>query len=271
MADPGLGPTAVAAGAAQGHHPSVAFATASVSIIIPAYNEANRLPPTLRSVLSYAGNQVGELEVIVVDDGSIDDTAELAQAVADEDFRVKVLRLPANRGTGGAIRAGVAVARGDFILFSDADGSIPIQELERLWPALDRGADLVVASRHVTNRDVAVHSIASRNAFGLLFQWFVRLVAAPGVHDTQCGFKLFRGAVARDLFGSTYSERFAFDVEILMLAKLRGYAVVEVAVNCRHVAGSKVELFRDGLIMGLDVIRMRLSLGRRHARSSRQR
>jgi dolichyl-phosphate beta-glucosyltransferase len=231
--------------------------TTALSVVVPAYNEALRLPRTLQQIRAFADGLSGGVEVIVVDDGSTDGTSALVQAVAATDPRIRLVRLAENQGKGGAVRAGVAAAVGECILFTDADGSIPIGEFDRLHRKLSDGADIAIASRHLRGDSAEVHFKASRRLPGWMFQQFVKSVALSGLSDTQCGFKLFRGPVARELFADTRCRGFAFDVELLMLARRRGYRIAEVAVNCQHVPGSKVRLLHDGLGMCMEVMRIR--------------
>jgi dolichyl-phosphate beta-glucosyltransferase len=224
---------------------------------VPAYNEARRLPRTLQQIQAFAAGLTGGMEVIVVDDGSTDGTSALAQGAAATDPRLRLVRLAENQGKGAAVRAGVAAAVGEYILFMDADGSIPIDEFDRLHQCLVGGADIAIASRHLPGDDAEVRFKASRRLPGWMFHQFVNSVALSGLTDTQCGFKVFRGSVARELFADTRCRGFAFDVELLMLARRRGYRIAEAAVNCRHVPGSKVRLLHDGLGMCLEVLRIR--------------
>jgi dolichyl-phosphate beta-glucosyltransferase len=229
----------------------------SLSIIIPAYNEAARLGPTICAYLGAVASVARPAELLVVDDGSTDATHAAATAAAGGDERLQVIRLPQNHGKGYAVRTGVANARGARILFADADGSTPISELARLWRALDAGADVAIGSRQLPSADVAVESRATRRLAGRLFHQVARYAGVRGVVDTQCGFKLFTAAAAADIFPRLRLTGYAFDVELLLAAQHRGYRVDEVPVNWSHQAGSKVNVFRDGLVMARDVARLR--------------
>ena len=228
-----------------------------ISIVVPALNEASRITPTLRSALDYLRAQELDGEVIVVDDGSADETSDVVAALAARDSRLRLIRLPDNRGKGYAVRTGVANAAGDRVLFADADGATPIGELARLQRALDAGADVAIGSRAVVATGVAVEARLGRRIAGRIFHRVVRLCGVRGVADTQCGFKLFTAAAARDLFPRLRLTGLAFDVELLLAAQRRELRVAEVPVNWTHQPGSKVRVVRDGIRMTRDVIRIR--------------
>lgn len=225
-----------------------------LSIVVPAYNESERLGATLARVLAWSARDGRVIEVVVVDDGSSDRTAEIAAAGGDR--RVRVLRLPVNRGKGAALRAGVVASRGRLVLLTDADLSTPIEEVARLEAAL-AGADVAIGSRAVDGARIVEHQPFWREWSGRVFNRLLRLAAIGGLHDTQCGFKLLRGDVARELFPRLTIERFAYDVELLWLAERSGYRIREVGVEWRNDASSRVRLWRDGPRMLLDVARFR--------------
>lgn len=229
----------------------------SLSIVIPAYNEAERLPPTLRSVLEFVRREGRQAEVIVVDDGSTDGTSDETRRIGAGEPTVRLIRLPQNRGKGYAVRTGVVNATGDFILFADADGSTPIEEIHRLERALGEGAAVAVGSRALDATDVRVEAKLTRRLAGKLFQLLVRRLTVDNVTDTQCGFKLFSAEAGHQLFSRLRMNRFSFDVELLMMANRWGYAVAEVPVNWTHRAGSKVNVVVDGLAMAVDLFRIR--------------
>ena len=228
-----------------------------LSIVIPAYNEAERLPPTLREIGLYLARDRRSAEIIVVDDGSTDATSEETRRVAVEVPAVRLIRLPQNRGKGFAVRTGIVNATGRRILFADADGSTPIEELERLEAALDSGAQVAVGSRSLVANGVVVSAKLSRRVVGKVFQGLVRALADPGVVDTQCGFKLFTADAGHQLFSRLRMNRFSFDVEVLMMARRWGYRIAEVPVNWTHRAGSKVNVLLDGPAMALDLFTIR--------------
>jgi dolichyl-phosphate beta-glucosyltransferase len=228
-----------------------------LSIVIPAYNESARLPRTLHEVLEFLSADGRPAEVIVVDDGSIDDTSARVRAVATTDRRVSLIRLPQNRGKGYAVRTGVVNARGDRILFADADGATPIAEVHRLERHLDDGIDLAVGSRESTDDSVQVRARVSRRVVGRIFHQLVRRLGVRGIRDTQCGFKLFTAGAASALFSRMRIDGFSFDVELLLMAQRHGYRIAEVPVNWTHQPGSKVNVVTDGLRMARDLLRIR--------------
>jgi dolichyl-phosphate beta-glucosyltransferase len=190
----------------------------------------------------------------VVDDGSRDATAAtVEQSQATTGGRVRLLRMPENRGKGAAVRAGVLASRGAEVLVSDADLATPIEELPKLRARLAAGCDIAIGSRALDGSDIRVRQHPARELMGRTFNAVVRMLLIPGIRDTQCGFKLFRGPAARELFAVATVDGFAFDVEILLLARGR-YRVAEVPVVWRHVAESKVSLGRDAARMLLDVL-----------------
>lgn len=225
-----------------------------LSIVVPAYNEERRLGATLGRLLGWAEEAGRAVEVVVADDGSTDATAEVARRAGDA--RVRVLRLEANRGKGAALRAGVAASRGELVLVSDADLSTPIEEVERLEREL-AGADVAIGSRAVGGARITERQPFWREWSGRAFNAILRLLAVSGFRDTQCGFKLLRGDVARELFARLTIDRYAFDVELLWLAGRLGYRVREVGVEWRNDRSSRVRLWRDGPHMLVDVVRFR--------------
>jgi dolichyl-phosphate beta-glucosyltransferase len=227
------------------------------SIVVPAHNERARLPPTLERILAWCRAERPAFEVLVVDDGSTDGTAARVRELAASAPELQVLELGRNRGKGAAVRAGVLAARGERILFCDADLATPIEELARLDAALDRGADVAIGSRALPESDIRVRQHRGRELMGRTFNALVQLVGVRGIRDTQCGFKLFRRAVGQALFADATIERFAFDVEILWLARARGHRIDEVPIAWRHVDESKVSPGRDAARMLVDLARIR--------------
>lgn len=237
----------------------------ALSIVIPAYNEAQRLPGTLRAVAEYVAEHEAPVEVIVVDDGSDDATGAIAESFAACHAWLRVMALP-HRGKAAAVRAGVLSATGRIVLFSDADLSTPLRFADNLAVAIAGGADVAIGSREGLGAR-RIGEPAYRHVMGRVFNAVVRVLAVPGINDTQCGFKAFRRDVARDIFARVrlYADNRAvsgprvtgFDVEVLYLARAGGYRVVEVPVQWRHVAGSKVRPLRDAARMFADVARVR--------------
>jgi glycosyltransferase involved in cell wall biosynthesis len=196
--------------------------------------------------------------VIVVDDGSTDRTKEVVEAVARRDARVRLLRNPGNRGKGYSVRNGMHEGKGDWLLFSDADLSAPIDEASRLFEAVNReAAQIAIGSRALDRSLIGTHQSFFRENAGRFFNLMVRLITGLPFCDTQCGFKLFRKDAARTVFRRTSLRRFGFDVEVLFIAKLYGFKTVEVPVRWNHAEGTKVSMFRDSADMFLDLLRIR--------------
>ncbi len=226
-----------------------------LSVVIPAFNEARRLDPTLRQVVDYLRRDGTAFEVLVVDDGSTDATADIAGEFAREG--VRVLRQEVNRGKGAVLKVGVLASRGREVLLVDADLSTPIEDLEKLRPRLAE-AELVFGSRSVTGSEIVKRQPFYREMMGRIFNLIVRIAGVRGLRDTQCGFKLLDGEVARRLFSELTIERFAYDVELVWLARRRGYRVVEVGVRWADSPSSKVHPLTDSFRMLRDVVALRL-------------
>jgi dolichyl-phosphate beta-glucosyltransferase len=226
-----------------------------LSVVIPAFNESLRLGPTLRRVAEYLQQSGLRYEVLVVDDGSTDDTAGVARQFASEG--VRVLRQEVNRGKGAVLKAGVLESRGREVLLCDADLSTPIEDIERLRPHLAE-AEVVLGSRAVASSEIEQHQPFYREMMGRTFNFIIQLVGVRGLRDTQCGFKLLDGDVARQLFAELQIQRFAYDVELVWLARRHGYRVAEVGVRWKDSPSSKVNPLTDSLRMLLDVLSLRL-------------
>ena len=229
-----------------------------LSIVVPAFNEENRLPKTLLEIHEYFKSSDVDFEVLVVDDGSSDGTGKVVQQFESLAENFRLLTYAANRGKGYAVRFGVLNARGRRILFADADGATPIAEIERLQAVLDNGAQVAIGSRAMFSRDTLVQTIWYRKFIGRTFNGIVNMLLLPGIADTQCGFKLFTRTVARHIFSRQRAERFSFDVEILFLARNSGCRIVEVPINWTNIPGSKVNLMQDSVSMFVDLLRFRL-------------
>ncbi|HEV8449588.1 MAG TPA: dolichyl-phosphate beta-glucosyltransferase [Gemmatimonadaceae bacterium] len=234
----------------------------ALSVVIPAYNEVARLPATLRDLQAFLDRDGRRAEVIVVDDGSTDGTSEVVRRIEADDDRIRLIRLPQNRGKGYAVRTGIVNTAGRLVLFADADGATPFEELARLETQIAAGARIAIGSRAIPDGATRVEARFYRRVAGRLFHAVVRLYAIRGFVDTQCGFKLFDAPVAHDLFSRMRMTGYSFDVEVLLMALRAQYPVAEVPVNWVHQPGSKVRVVRDGLRMALDVMRIRANAAR---------
>lgn len=227
-----------------------------LSILVPAYNEEKRLPATLEAMADYLARRDFSHELVVIDDGSKDGTRDVVREFAKDRPWVRLVQYddesgaPLNRGKGFAVRAGVEAAVGRDILFSDADLSTPIEEMERLLPPISRGdCDIAIASRALPESNLAIHQPFHREFMGRTFNKIVQKMAVPGIQDTQCGFKAFRGDVAKRLFQLAQIDGFGFDPEILFMANKFGYKVREIPVTWRHQDDSRVNPITASLSM----------------------
>lgn len=226
-------------------------------MVIPAYNEAARLPATLEAVRRFCQSKPFACETLVVDDGSDDATPAAAERMAAAWPALRLFRNPGNRGKGYTVRRGMLEARGDLVLFSDADLSAPIEEADKLLEALAGGSDVAIGSRALRRELIGVHQSRLRETAGQLFNWMVRAATGLRFRDTQCGFKLFRRAAVQAVFGRQRLEGFGFDVEVLYLARKLGFRTVEVPVRWNHAPGTKVRMVGDSLEMFTDLLRIR--------------
>lgn len=225
--------------------------------MVPAFNEEARLPQALATALPFLEARRRSYELILVDDGSIDGTLAQMREAEQCHGGVRVVALDTNRGKGRALAAGVAASEGDLVLVSDTDFSAPIEEFDKLCAAMVAGADVAIASRAVRGAR-QVEQPMHRVLMGKTFNLAVQAVLLPGIWDTQCGFKLFKGPVARELFAELTTDGFAFDVEVLYRARRRGYRVAEVPVHWVHSAPTRVAPFRHSAQMLRDLVRIRL-------------
>ena len=232
------------------------------SVVIPAYNEARRLPRYLDTVVAYFDGRGEPCEVIVVDDGSTDDTAAVVERMGQHHAAVTVIRSGRNEGKGAAVRSGMLAARGRWRLFADADGATPITEVKRLEAALAAGADVAIGSRGLSDASVFLETRRHRVLAGRIFNWLLRRVGLRGIHDSQCGFKAFTARAADTLFPRIATRGFGFDVELLFRARAVGFAIAEIAVNWADQPGSKSSVLRDGPRMMWQILRARRRLGR---------
>lgn len=232
----------------------------TISLIVPAYNEARRLPPYLETIHPYLSEQFGEdFEVIVVDDGSNDGLAETLRGKSCHWPQLKVIQHAENRGKGAAVRTGMLAAKGELLLFADADGATPIEEERRLRAAIGAGADVAVGSRLVDGTDVARQRSWPRALIGRAFAAVARRLFGLRVRDTQCGFKMFRGEAGRRLFGLVEETGYLFDLELLTLADKLGCRVAEVPINWSDVPDSRLSMLREWrrIVAGLWRLRRR--------------
>jgi dolichyl-phosphate beta-glucosyltransferase len=229
----------------------------ALSIVVPCYNEEQRLPRTIEQIERYLAGKGTSYELILVDDGSTDGTRSIMDVAAGRNPLVRIKTLPQNRGKGRALAEGVAAARGSEILVTDADLSTPIEELEKLQPELEKGAGVAIASRALKGSRVEVSQPIYRVLMGKVFNLLVQVVLLPGIWDTQCGFKLFRGDLARTVFAELKTDGFAYDVEVLWRARKSGSRIAEVPVVWRHKEDSRVSPFRHSFQILRDVVTMR--------------
>lgn len=227
-----------------------------LSIVIPAFNEEKRLPYALDQIIEYFRDKKLTYEVIVVDDGSNDQTSGVVVDYSSKYSQVKGITLQENVGKKIAVATGVEAAEGDLILYQDADGAAPIEEIERLFREMEVGAQVAIGSRALFSTDTVIHTIWTRKILGRTFNTIVNVFVLPGIADTQCGFKMFKKEIAKYLFPKLRSHRFAFDVELLYLARKMGCMIAEVPINWNNIPGSKVNLLLDSADMFFDIIRI---------------
>jgi len=228
-----------------------------ISIIIPAKDEQERLPRFLKSVIDHCRRSSHSYEIIVVDDGSRDQTANTALSFQKEFPSLKVISLERNHGKGYAVKQGFFAAQGEIVLFLDADGSTQPEEIERHLDCFEQGYDIVIGSRVLSDGKSRVKAMAYRRWMGAIFNFLVSRILIKDIKDTQCGFKMFRAPLIKELFGCLYLEGFGFDLEVLFLAQRMKLRIKEVAVNWSHVDGSKVDILKDSLGMFWNIIQIR--------------
>jgi dolichyl-phosphate beta-glucosyltransferase len=236
---------------------SLALARVELSVVVPCFNEEARLPAALATAVRHLEARARDYELILVDDGSCDQTLRVMREAERANPRVRAVALSRNRGKGRAAAQGVAASSGDLVLVSDADFSTPIDELPKLEAALAAGAAVAIGSR-ARRGSREVDQPIHRRAMGKAFNLLVQALLLPGLWDTQCGFKLFRGAVARDLFAKLRVDGFAYDVEVLYLARKAGCEVSEVPVRWINSNTTRVQAVRHSKEMLMDVLRIRL-------------
>jgi dolichyl-phosphate beta-glucosyltransferase len=231
-----------------------------LSIIIPVYNEEKRLPKTFEKLFAFLHEQPYKAEVIVVENGSQDRTLDIAVQYARQYPQLNVLKVE-ERGKGMAVQYGILAARGEYRFMCDADFSMPVSEINRFLPPQLSGFDIAIASREAPGA-VRYNEPHYRHIVGRIYNSLIRLLALPGLHDTQCGFKCFRAQVAEELFKLQTLKGWSFDVELLFIAKMKGYTIVEIPVPWYFNPESKVSVLRDSLRMALDLLTIRLNATR---------
>ena len=228
-----------------------------LSIVIPAYNEEKRLGRNLGHVLSCVRERGWDAEVLVVNDGSSDGTAELVKALMATHPELNLIENAGNRGKGYSVRNGLLQARGEIVMFTDADLSAPIEEAERLFEAIEAGADVAIGSRWLDKQKQTTHQPLYRRFFGRCYNWLTRKVMGLPYKDTQCGFKAFRREAAQPIFTLQTIERWGFDPEILFIARKLGFRVAEVPVTWGHDERSRISYLRDGSQMLREMVQIR--------------
>jgi dolichyl-phosphate beta-glucosyltransferase len=229
-----------------------------LSIIIPAYNEEKRISASLDKIYAYLEPCGKQYEVILVDDGSTDKTVNISQmSTLAASGKLKIISNEKNRGKGFSVKKGILASRGEYVLFTDADLSTPISELEKLLKDIFEGYDIVMASRSVATSDLAVAQPWYRQTMGRVFNLFIKALLLKGYNDTQCGFKLFNGDTAREIAGKMKIDGFCFDAEMLYLAEKSGYKIKETGVTWENSIESKVTILNSSFSMFTDLLRIK--------------
>jgi len=225
-----------------------------ISVVIPAYNESKRIKRTLLQIEQYLSKHKAKYEIIVIDDGSTDDTVKVVKSLKIKNLKILINRK--NMGKGGSVRKGMLNSRGEYVLFSDADLSTPIEELDKLLRHIKK-YDIVIGSRALSGSNIKQHQPALREIIGKTFNFLVRFFTGLKIKDTQCGFKLFKGEATKEIFQKQKTRGFSFDVEVLYLAKRMRYSIKEVPITWINSPQSKVSAVKDSIKMLLDIIRIR--------------
>lgn len=229
----------------------------SLAVVIPAYNEERRILATVATIGAYLQERAYDAEILVVDDGSLDRTVQVVRGLLPRFPFLRVLSYKPNMGKGYAVRTGVMASSKKAVLFSDADLSTPISEIEALWPWLERGFQVVIGSRALKQSRILVRQGAVRERMGRTFNRILGMLGVHGIPDTQCGFKLFQRDAALAIFSKLRTYRFAFDVEVLLRARRLGYRMAQVPVQWSNSPDSRVRMVRDAARMLLDVLKIR--------------
>jgi glycosyltransferase involved in cell wall biosynthesis len=231
-----------------------------LSIIIPAFNEAHRLPATLDQIIAYLRDKPFTAEILVVENGSQDETLKIAESYSKRYSFIKALH-NTKRGKGLAVRNGMLAAKGEFRFMCDADLSMPIEELDRFLPPALTDFDIAIGSREAPGA-IRYDEPSYRHLIGRGYNMLIRLLALPGLQDTQCGFKCLRAQAAEKIFALQTLNGMSFDVEMLFIAKLLGYQIVEIPIPWHYNPDSRVHILKDSLRMGLDLLTIRRQAGK---------
>lgn len=230
-----------------------------LSVVIPVYNEEERIGKTLDRALSYLNSSNYTYEIIVVNDGSTDNTARIVRKFTERSKDVIFLESTINHGKGFSVRKGMLAARGRYVLFSDADLSTPIEEVEKLQKWLEKGYDIVIGSRGLRESEIQIRQPWYREGMGKIFNLLVQLITVKGIKDTQCGFKCFKREIIQDIFNKQTITHFSFDVELLWIAMKRGYKIKEIPVRWLNDTQSKVNPVSDSTRMFYDLMKIRIN------------
>ncbi len=235
-----------------------------LSIVIPAYNEEKRIPKTLKKILDYLEGKEYFSEIIIVDDGSTDRTRKVSVRIPTDRVPIRIHANSSNKGKGSAIRKGMLAAKGEYVLFMDADMSTPIDELDRIIPQFHKGYDIVIGSRKMPGVKINIHQPKHREIMGKMFSCLSRIMTVRSVHDFTCGFKCFRRACIKKIFSRQRLNGWCYDSEILFIAHTLGFSIKEIPVTWSDSSDSKVRLWKDVVLSVLDLIRIRINsmLGR---------
>ena len=229
-----------------------------LSIVIPAYNEEECITSTLSYIDEFLASKDYEAEIIVVDDGSDDNTVKtVIESELRSKGKIRVLKNGINRGKGFSVKSGILDSKGEYVLLSDADMSTPIEEVEKLFNSINSGFDIAIGSRSIKNSDVRIKQAWYREMMGKTFNLLVKLLTIRDFNDTQCGFKIFKGDMIRELANLMMINGFCFDVEMLYLAHTKGYKIDEVGVIWNNSSQSKVKVLDSSLHMFLDLLRIK--------------
>lgn len=227
-----------------------------LSVIIPTYNEERRIPFTLKKIVEYLSNQKYKYEIIIVDDGSKDRTVEIVAEIAKDITDPQLIKIEKNRGKGYAIKTGILKAKGEYVLFMDADYATGIEEIEKCYLAFNAGYDIAIGSRRLSESIIDIHQPFYREFMGKVFRILASRCLMISVSDITCGFKCFKREVARNIFGRQKLDRWGFDAEILFIAKKYAYKIKEIPVRWKNSGGSKVLLSLDTIRSFIDIVKI---------------